>query len=90
MANFYNPETEKLIQLHYSRLGEKERRHYAAIEAQKLGFGGKMYLSKLLQLNRRTLNKGLLELRDESVYNQIPTGKQRRPGGGRKKFLPNT
>ena len=90
MLNFYTPETEKLIQLHYSRLGEKERRHYAAIEAQKLGFGGKMYLSKLLHLNRRTLNKGLLELLDESVYNQIPPGKQRRPGGGRKKFSPNT
>jgi len=41
-------------------LSEKDRRQYAAIEAEKLGFGGKMYISKLLSMSRRTLNKGIL------------------------------
>jgi len=88
MATKYDPETERLMQLHYSRLAEKQKRHYAAIEAQKLGFGGKMYISNLLKINRRTLNKGLLELTDPNVYAQIPQHKQRRTGGGRKKNLP--
>ena len=87
MANFYDTEIECFIQLHYSRLSEKDRRQYAAIEAKKLGFGGKMYISKLLSMSRRTLNKGLLELKNEKIYEEIPTGKQRRVGGGRKKNL---
>jgi hypothetical protein len=90
MANFYDTEIERFIQLHYSRLSEKDRRQYAAIEAEKLGFGGKMYISKLLSMSRRTLNKGILELKNEKIYEEIPIGKQRRVGGGRKKNLQNS
>ena len=36
-------------------------------------------------MNRRTLNKGLAELRQPTLFDQIPTAKQRRTGGGRKK-----
>jgi hypothetical protein len=87
MAKFYDTETERLMQLHYSRLSEKDGRHYAAIEAQKLGWGGKLYIVKLLGLSSRTLYKGMAELVDEDKYGQIPKGKQRRAGGGRKKNL---
>ena len=83
----YASDIERFMQLHYRRLPEKDRRHYAAIEALKLGFGGKIYISKLFQMNRRTLNKGLAELRQPTLFNQIPTAKQRRTGGGRKKNL---
>lgn len=87
MLTPYDPKTERLMKQYFSRLPEKERRQYAAIEAQKLGFGGKMYISKLMPINRHALNKGIRELLDEDIYNQIPKGKQRRAGGGRKKNL---
>jgi hypothetical protein len=86
MAKFYDIETERLMRLHYSRLAEKDARHYAAIEAQKLGWGGKRYLVNLLGLSSRTLYKGIGELLNEQKYAQIPKGKQRRAGGGRKKI----
>jgi hypothetical protein len=82
-----NSETEQLMQLHFSRLSEKEKRQYAGIESQKLGFGGKIYISKLFTISRNTLNRGLLELTQSTLYDQIPLGKQRRIGGGRKKIL---
>lgn len=82
----YNPETEALLQLYYSRLPEKERRHYAALEARKLGNGGKQYIGRLLRISQKTLRKGERELTQAELYAQIPEGKQRRWGGGRKKF----
>lgn len=87
MKDFYKPETKQLMQLHFSRLSEKEKRQYAGIESQKLGFGGKIYISKLFSISRTTLNRGLLELTQSTLYDQIPLGKQRRIGGGRKKIL---
>lgn len=84
---FYNTDTERLMCTHYSRLSEKDKRHYAAIEAQKLGHGGKRYIGRLLGMSSRTLYKGISELLDENKYAEIPLGKQRRPGGGRKKIL---
>ena len=87
MENKYTNETISLMQLHYSRLSEKERRHYAAIEAQKLGYGGIKYVSSLFRLNRKTIGRGIFELKNESIYSQIPVGKQRKAGGGRKKNL---
>ncbi len=43
---------------YYSGLKEKDRRHYAALEAQKLGYGGKRYISGLLDVSRKTILKG--------------------------------
>ncbi len=68
MIRPYDRETEALLQLHYSRLSEKDQRQYAAIEAQKLGWGGKTYILKLLKLSSRTLYKGLAELLDADKY----------------------
>ncbi len=62
METPYDPKIERLMKQYFSRLPEKERRHYAAIEAQKLGFGGKVYISKLMPINRHALNKGIKEL----------------------------
>lgn len=87
MKNFYPSETELLMQLHFSRLSTKDKRQYAAIESQKLSYGGKMYISKLLKISRNTIEVGIKELKNPSFYEQIPLGKQRRNGGGRKKIL---
>ena len=73
------------MQLHYSRLSEKDRRHYAAIEAIKLGHGGTTYISKILAVDRNTIIEGKKELIALASYEQIPAEKQRKPGGGRKK-----
>jgi hypothetical protein len=74
-----------LILLHYSHLLERDRRHYAAIEAVKLGRGGTSYISKLLGMSRTTIIEGRKELEVLSQY-KSPFGKrQRKAGGGRKK-----
>jgi hypothetical protein len=83
----YSQEIEKNMLLYYSSLGEKEKRHYSSIEAQKLGYGGKNYISKLLHISQKTIRKGDAELRDITLYSSIPIGKQRRAGGGRPFFL---
>lgn len=83
----YDPEIEKIMILHYARLSEKERRHYASLEVIKLGYGSKVYIQKLFTIGQKTLERGLLELNNLDLYAQIPAGKQRRPGGGRKKIL---
>ena len=84
----YDIETETIMLLHYSRLSEKECRHYASLEVIKLGYGSMNYIQRLFKIGPNTLKRGLLELKDLAVYQQIPFGKQRRVGGGRKKILP--
>jgi hypothetical protein len=69
---------------YYKNLSEKDRRHYAALEAIKLGRGGTNYVSRLLRLDKKILIKAKEELRSPNL-SAIPVGKQRRPGGGRKK-----
>jgi hypothetical protein len=83
----YDKTTEALMQLHYSRLSEKERRHYAGLEVIKLGYGSRLYIRQLFNISQKTIEKGILELEYPLIYSQIPEGKQRRIGGGRKKIL---
>lgn len=85
MINPYDELTKRSMQTIYSRLPESEKRHYAAIEAMKLGRGGKEYISKVLGISRPTLDRGINELLHPAIIAQIPPGMQRRPGGGRKK-----
>lgn len=82
----YDQETEQLMQRYSRHLPERDRRHYAALEAQKLGHGGKRYIGHLLGVSQKTLRKGERELKDSTYYSQVPAGRQRRGGGGRKKF----
>jgi hypothetical protein len=67
----------------YHRLDEKSRRRYAAIEADKLGYGGLTYISKLLGCSPHTIRSGLQELDDLGESDPLE-GRQRRVGGGRK------
>jgi len=68
----------------YESLSEKDRRRYAAVEAQKLGFGGIVYISALLGCEENTIRKGLVDLSDEQKMAQ---SRERVPGGGRKAKL---
>ncbi len=85
MIEKYTPEVESQMQTFYARLPEKEQRHYAALEAQKFGYGGKAYIIRLFNIHHKTLNKGITELTTPELYATLPVDKQRRPGGGRKK-----
>ena len=48
----------------YNSLSEKDKRRYAAIEAQKLGWGGISYIIKLLGCTRNTIVRGIKELEE--------------------------
>jgi hypothetical protein len=87
MRKSYTRPVEVLMELHYSRLSEKDKRHYVALEVVKLGHGGQIYIQELLKVSQKTVEKGIRELNDPDYYSQIPEGKQRRKGGGRKKNL---
>ncbi len=81
----YNQETEAKMLLHFSQLSEKNKRHYAALEAERLGYGGQKYISDLFKISPFRIRIGLQELKNPELLLDIPPGKERRNGGGRKK-----
>jgi hypothetical protein len=82
--NAYSASVELQMVSFYNSLGERQRRHYAAVEATKLGYGGKAYIIRLLGIQRNTIAKGIYELGHPELC-VLPTGGQRKTGGGRKK-----
>lgn len=82
MFTKYSPEVEKILVFHYKNLNESDRRHYAATEAIKLGFGGKKYIYELFGMSSNTLAKGISELTTGVLVGAV--NRQRRAGGGRK------
>jgi len=59
----YTEELEILMYRYYFGLSEKDKRHYAAVEAAKLGHGGINYIAELFGCNRDTITAGLEELK---------------------------
>lgn len=80
----YSEETEVKMKLFYGSLSEKEKRRYAAVEADKLGHGGQRYICNLLGCSPTTLRVGRAEILEGSVN---PKEGIRRAGGGRKKIV---
>ncbi len=80
----YPPDIEKMMQIFYQSLSEKERRRYAAIEALKIGYGGISYIERLLGANSRTIKRGIKELKSSESMNQ---SRIRAKGAGRKRKL---
>ena len=68
---------------YYRSLPEKQRRHFLAMEFERLGIGSKHYLARVFGAARQTIRKGLRELA-ESNY-EADYSRQRVEGGGRKK-----
>jgi len=68
---------------YYVNLPEKQRRHFLAMEYERLGVGSKRYLSRVFGAARQTIRKGVREL-SENNYKGDYT-RQRAAGGGRKK-----
>lgn len=81
----YLPEIERAMKKYYATLNEKDRRRYAAVEALKLGFGGRSYIAKLLGCSDKVIGRGIAELEqlpEEPEYDPAI----RQAGGGRKRY----
>jgi hypothetical protein len=74
----YPHRVEEAMRYTYSTLNERQRRLYAASEALKLGHGGTAYVSQLLDCHRRTIERGLQELRHPGP--PLPPARSRKKG----------
>jgi len=74
-----NIETKKWF---FDNLNERQKRQFAAMLAQDLGFGGQVFVSKIFNIETDTVRRGLSELVAREF---LPMNRVRKPGGGRKK-----
>lgn len=72
-------------------LNERERRLWAAVEANRIGYGGITVVSKALRMSPNTIRKGMQEIA-AGIADLSSDGdtRIRRPGGGRKPNKPPT
>lgn len=59
MTTKYAEPVEVHMRNFYESLSEKDRRRYAAIEAEKLGYGGASYISELFGCDPKTIQRGI-------------------------------
>lgn len=76
----YSEDIEKKMSLLYHSLSEKDRRRYAAIEAEKLSHGGLKYICKLFSIDPKTIRQGLADLLAPDI---LASKDIRKKGGGR-------
>jgi hypothetical protein len=69
----YSAEIERQMKWFYQSLWEQDRRRYAAIESEKLGFGGVEYVSQLLGCDPKTIRQGREDLQqpEDSVPDRV-------------------
>jgi len=68
--SFYRRSTEIKMKSLFDSLSEKNRRRYAAVEADKLGYGGIDYISRLFGIDPKTIHSGMNDLSDEDALQQ--------------------
>jgi hypothetical protein len=73
----YPPEVEEAMRGLFESLAERERRHYAAVEAAKLGRGGLTYLATVLGCDVKTIRRGQ---RERVQLPPLPPGRSRKKG----------
>lgn len=83
-TNIYPVETEILMKRYYDSLNEKDKRRYAAIESLKIEYYGEQYISRILNVNIKTIQRGKKELIEGY---DILDGRVRAVGGGRNRIL---
>ena len=79
----YGETIENEMRKFYNSLSEKDRRRYAGVEALKSGRGSIVYISKVMGCSRKTVSKGIVELK-EMRPGTGPCKRIRKAGGGRK------
>ncbi len=82
--NPYDTIAELHMMTFFKSLSEKDKRHYAATEALKLPHGGITYISELFGCDRKTIGRGIKELKNPE---QIVKDGIRKQGGGRKQSI---
>jgi transposase len=80
-------EVIKKMQAFMPYLNENQRRLYVSSESKALGRGGKRLIEKELGVSHNTINKGIVELESRSISETIPSTRQRKIGGGRKRGI---
>ena len=58
MLQTYSHAVEERMKRFYDSLSEKDRRRYAAVEADKLGHGGTQYIASVLGCSPDTIRQG--------------------------------
>lgn len=58
----YSAENRRRMRALFATLSEKDRRRYAAVEADKLGHGGTEYISELFGIDPKTIRQGRADL----------------------------
>lgn len=81
-------DNEEIVRQKFTALAscfnERTRRLWAATEANAIGHGGVSLVCRATGISRRAINIGKKEI---AAGAQVPEGKTRRPGGGRKSAL---
>ena len=77
--NRYAIDIEQRMQALYRSLSEKDRRRYAAIEAEKVGHGGLAYVTKLFGCDPETVRHGQEDL--AQLPQDEAAGRVRKKGG---------
>ena len=75
----YKEDVERRMKMLFSRLSEKDRRRYAAVEADKLGHGGQQYIEGLFGIDSKTIRQGLADL---EMAEDVAGEKTRKKAGG--------
>lgn len=75
----YSPELCERMKAFYDSLSEKDRRRYAAVEAEKLGHGGVEYISQVFGCDTNTIRQGRSDV--AQLPNDEAAGRVRKKGG---------
>jgi hypothetical protein len=77
--NPYPVSVQRHMRLLYDSLSEKDRRRYAAVEAEKLGHGGVQYVAELFGCEPDTVHHGYQDM--EQLPTDEAAGRVRKKGG---------
>lgn len=78
----YDEMVERHMRLFYDSLSEKDRRRYAAVEAEKLGHGGVEYVAEVMKCHPSTVRQGredIVQLPEDTASDRV-----RKKGGTQK------
>ncbi len=79
---WYDEKVERHMRLFYDSLSEKDRRRYAAVEAEKLGHGGVEYVAQVMKCHPSTVRQGredIVQLPEDGAPDRV-----RKKGGAQK------
>lgn len=79
MEKVYSAAVERHMVRLYRSLSEKDRRRYAAVEAEKLGHGGLQYVSDLFDCDPHTIRHGAEDI--EQLPADAAEDRVRKKGG---------